>query len=690
MSQSPIDDFSPRATTRYRQGWKALDRLLHEDQSFSGRERNCVYLNLGKSPAPGEFANISAVSGLDFADDGRAVATVDWDFDGDLDLWIASRTAPRIRLVRNDHVSGNHFLAVRLRGDGRRTNRDAIGARLELVLSDRPQGTLIKTLHAGDGFLTQSSKWIHFGLGSATEIKRLIVHWPGGKQQQYTELRIDQRYLIDQQSGQPIAWQPPSGRKKLVASKPDLPLSNQQARIVLSTRLPLPSLTTANGRQVLSGQINGPTLINLWSVTCVSCLKELSDWSRSATQLRALGLDVVAVNLDSFDEPSPEAQRALEEIDFPFRSCNAARSLVHSLDVFQRAMLDRWQPLPVPTSFLVDGQGQIAVVYKGRLRMDQLLDDIALLDAPPAQLRDHATPFPGHWIADPPEPDPLRVTSQFIDRAMVDAGVDYLQRYAQGASTDASDGEQRSWGDVFYVLATLLREQRQSDAAQTAYRKALEYNPDDFRVHSDLASVLAEHGQLDSAAERLVDALRIKPGDLTVHRKLALLRMRQQDYPAAIELFSQVVRARPKDVASWFNLANAYRFVGRYAEALQHYRQTLRVQPQMTLAANNMAWMLATHPDGSLRDGKEAVRLAESLCERTEYRRPEFLDTLAVAYAEVGEFDKAIETAQQAISRWTKAGKANDARAIQQRLELFNAHRPYRDTRRAVPPAPAT
>ncbi len=90
--------------------------------------------------AGGRFANISAVSGLDFPDDGRAVALVDWDHDGDLDMWLSNRNAPRLRLMRNDTPTGNHYLALRLVGNGTTTNRDAIGARVEVVLGGGSEG----------------------------------------------------------------------------------------------------------------------------------------------------------------------------------------------------------------------------------------------------------------------------------------------------------------------------------------------------------------------------------------------------------------------------------------------------------------------------------------------------------------------------------------------------------------------
>ncbi|UCE01516.1 MAG: hypothetical protein JSW67_09500 [Candidatus Latescibacterota bacterium] len=92
------------------------------------------------------FADVSAASGLDFNDDARAIASVDWDSDGDLDLWISNRTGPRVRFVRNANRTRNHFLALRLVGS--QSNRDAIGARLELHLGNG-KGVQLRSLRAG-------------------------------------------------------------------------------------------------------------------------------------------------------------------------------------------------------------------------------------------------------------------------------------------------------------------------------------------------------------------------------------------------------------------------------------------------------------------------------------------------------------------------------------------------------------
>ena len=99
----------------------------------------------------------------------------------------------------------------------------------------------------------------------------------------------------------------------------------------------------------------------------------------------------------------------------------------------------------------------------------------------------------------------------------------------------------------------------------------------------------------------------------------------------------------------------------------------------MTLAANNLAWALATHPESDVRDGAEAVSWGAKACEQTNHAHPDFLDTLACAYAENGEFEKAVETASMAMKIYASKGHTNAAEKMQMRIKLFQRSQPYRD-----------
>jgi tetratricopeptide (TPR) repeat protein len=227
-------------------------------------------------------------------------------------------------------------------------------------------------------------------------------------------------------------------------------------------------------------------------------------------------------------------------------------------------------------------------------------------------------------------------------------------------------------------MALLLRDQSQTAEAHAAFQQAIEYNPDDVRVRHDYANVLAQEGQLAAAAEQLERALSVTPDDIATLRKLALLRMAQREFASAIEAFERVVKREPGDLAAQYNLANAYRTTGQITDAVELYERILKLDSNMILAANNLAWIRSTHPSATLRNGAEAVRLAEDLCKKTEFQQPSFLDTLAVAYAEAGLFEKAVQTAQRAVALATHAGDHRAAAEMKRRLELFGRKQPYR------------
>ena len=112
--------------SEYGAAWAAISQLSHQGYPWNGNERNVFFLNLGD----GRFEDASAVTGLDFRDDGRAFAVLDYDGDGDADLVLHNRTGPQLRLLRNDLANSNRSIAIRLTGT--KSNRDAIGARVEV------------------------------------------------------------------------------------------------------------------------------------------------------------------------------------------------------------------------------------------------------------------------------------------------------------------------------------------------------------------------------------------------------------------------------------------------------------------------------------------------------------------------------------------------------------------------------
>jgi Flp pilus assembly protein TadD len=162
-------------------------------------------------------------------------------------------------------------------------------------------------------------------------------------------------------------------------------------------------------------------------------------------------------------------------------------------------------------------------------------------------------------------------------------------------------------------------------------------------------------------------------------RKLALVYLKQKKYAAALPLLKRVTRAQPGNAVAHVNTASAWLGLKDYGKAVASYRATLKTAPRMPKALNNLAWILATHPDPKIRSGAEAVTVAERLCELSKYTSPLSLDTLATAYAEAGRFAEALATAEKAIELLTPSADAVKVGDMKFRLELYKEKKPYRD-----------
>ncbi|MCH2107585.1 MAG: CRTAC1 family protein, partial [Planctomycetes bacterium] len=259
MATSPAE---AEASEEYANGWRLLQDHLRSGQSWSGMERHCVFLNVGDA----NFADASAVSGLDFFDDGRGMAVVDWDHDGDLDLWFSNRTGPRARLLRNDSSSGNGFVSFRLRSES--NNPDAIGAEVELFFDGADEERHVRTLRAGSGFISQSSKWVHFGVPEGRMISHALVRWPAGKVTEHRGLRGGGRWTLRDTDTEPLAWDLP--REDIALSEGGISAAPPKttARIPIIQPLPLLGLTseTEDGRKVpLLREGDNGVLLTLWA-----------------------------------------------------------------------------------------------------------------------------------------------------------------------------------------------------------------------------------------------------------------------------------------------------------------------------------------------------------------------------------------------------------------------------------------
>ena len=170
-----------------------------------------------------------------------------------------------------------------------------------------------------------------------------------------------------------------------------------------------------------------------------------------------------------------------------------------------------------------------------------------------------------------------------------------------------------------------------------------------------------------------------------IYRRLGNVYQLEGNAEEAIRQFENAVRINETFKTSvnqaeiCLKLGAAYIQIGKYEPALYNLTKSLDLDPNNVDALNNLAWLLTTRAEVSAEDANKAVGFAEDACKLTEYKKPEFLDTLAVTYAAVGRFDDAVNKASQAIEIAKAHGQKDLALKIQNRLELYRTGRPYRE-----------
>jgi Flp pilus assembly protein TadD len=223
-----------------------------------------------------------------------------------------------------------------------------------------------------------------------------------------------------------------------------------------------------------------------------------------------------------------------------------------------------------------------------------------------------------------------------------------------------------------------LAKQGQMEEAAAHYREAVRLSPAMAAIRLNLAVALYGLNRFEEAIGECREALRIDPAlaDAHVNWAAALVALGRPD--EAAEHYREALRMNPNHVLAHANLALVLAEEGRLEDAVTHYRAALLTAPDNVQALSNLAWILVTAPDARLRDGTEALRLAERAAELTGRRDPAVLGVLAGAYAEAGRFVDAVTTNRQAAALAREQGQGDLAGRLDAREASYEANKPYR------------
>ena len=236
---------------------------------------------------------------------------------------------------------------------------------------------------------------------------------------------------------------------------------------------------------------------------------------------------------------------------------------------------------------------------------------------------------------------------------------------------------------IHHSLGQALTSVGRPDEAIVQFEKALEAYPESADLHNDLGRALAMKERLDDAMAEFQKAAETDPRSAEARNNIGRVLASKGRLEDAIPYFQKAVEIDPDFAeAQQFLGAALYYARGQVREAVAHWRAVLRVQPDFLLALNEVAHVLAACPEASMRNGPEAVTLAERAVELSGGREAIYLDTLAAAYAEAGRFADAIETARRGLGIATRQDQSQLRDGLAARLRLYEAGKPYRDAPR--------
>lgn len=554
----------------YENGWDAINELIREGFNENSHEPNVLYARRG-----GRFYDFSGVSGLDYADDSRSFAAVDFDGDGNLDLLLKSRLGPQLRALRNDCGLGCSVIAIRLQGI--RSNRDAIGAAVKVV-----SGNLVnwQFVRAGSGYISQHTKTLHFGLGDNKIADTVRITWPSGLVQEFHNLTAGYVYSIQEGA---------SNFNKM----PFLPRETSETATVAGDNQSVFTATWLLEPVPLPERRTGPGYL---------CL--------------TVGQKIV-----------PPENIPFEIIDLNKESADVAAYYA----LFRKYLFDYRSALTLPLLILIDERGFVHKISPEIPPVETLKSDLTLVQDPNRLTL--ALPFAGRYYTRPAR-NYFRIGAAFLWAGYPEQAIIYLDEvvrrtpdnfYAHlclgqihlgaGRITEAREHLEQAtklneksasaWNDLGGVEmrqgnynAALLDFQKalsvspnessalincgsvyaqlgDATAAETMFERALKLDPNDSDANAQLGSLFLKEGRLEEARKYLQQAIKIRGDDEFAVNNLGVVYMQMHNYEDSIAAFRYGLSVSPNNETMYLNLARAYIQIGDKLQAQEVLRSLL-------------------------------------------------------------------------------------------------------------------
>ena len=184
-------------------------------------------------------------------------------------------------------------------------------------------------------------------------------------------------------------------------------------------------------------------------------------------------------------------------------------------------------------------------------------------------------------------------------------------------------------------------------------------------------------GQYDKAISDFTKALEINPRYTEAYNLRGGVYSRKGQNDEAISDYSKAIEIDPRDVRAYNYRAWEYTLKGEYDQAISDLKKALEINPRYADTYNNLAWVLATAKVSAFHDGKKALELALKACELSDWKKLDYLDTLAAAYARVGDFENAVKWQERVIGSPDVAKWVDLQAELQERLKFYKERKPW-------------
>lgn len=538
VAKSPVTE---AAAPDYENGWNAINQLIRQEYSWCGREPNIFYKRVTPTAgAAARYYDFSGVSGLDFADDSRAFAVTDIDGDGNLDIVLKSRLAPQVRILQNQSGRSRHSIALRLRGV--KSNRDAIGARVEV-------NGRVQYLNAGSGYLSQHSKQMHFGLGDA-DVAAVTITWPSGVKQNFAKLRAGFRYEIEEGSDQVRST---TFRERTNLASTPVEAMNEPAFAATWLLDPVPLPDTRKGPGFVLLTTGNPPVI----------------------------------------PPS-----------LPFETVDVARAspdLAAQYSIFRRYLFELRTDLELPLLLLIDDHSRAHKIYAEVPPAEVLQADLNTLRA--GRGPELALPFPGQYYT-PPLRNYFKLGSAFYWAGYPDQAIPYLEEVARQTPDNWKalyalgqiHYEAERWKPALenYQRVLAIRPNHSGSllgagevcvklndlpAAEKFLRQAIGADPQSADAANQLGLVFTKQNRAAEAKHWFEQAISIRRDHAGAINNLAVLYAQLGQRDDAIAAFRYGIEVAPENAELYLNLGRLYVQTGDREKARALMQQLLVKKP---------------------------------------------------------------------------------------------------------------